>query len=79
MSSQFSSYSTKEIQHKIKKQQTFVIVKIAVVLLMLILAILATLEDGISALTFLPLFFLPMLFVMINELKKLKKELAART
>ena len=79
MASQFSSYSTEEIQQKIKKQQTLVIVKIVVILLMLLLAVLATLENGVSVLTFLPLFFLPMLLIMSNELKKLKKELAART
>lgn len=78
MSSQFSSYSTKEIQQKIKKQQTFVNIKIVVIVLMVILAVVATIENGVSTLTFLPLFFIPMLFIMINELKKLKKELTSR-
>lgn len=78
MSSQFSSYSKEEINQKIKKQQLFVNIKVVVIVLMTILAVFSTIEKGISSLTFLPLFFIPMLFIMINELKKLKKELVER-
>jgi hypothetical protein len=78
MPSQFSSYSKEEIKQKIKKQQLFINIKIVVIILMAILAVFSTIEKGGSSLTFLPLFFLPMLYVMVNELKKLKKELTER-
>jgi hypothetical protein len=78
MPSQFSSYSKEEIKQKIKKQQLFINIKIVVIILMAILAVFSTIEKGVSSLTFLPLFFLPMLYVMVNELKKLKKELTER-
>ena len=78
MPSLFSSYSKEEIKQKIKKQQLFVNIKVIVIVLMIILAVFSTIEKGISSLTFLPLFFIPMLFIIINELKKLKKELAER-
>lgn len=78
MPSQFSSYSKEEIKQKLKKQQLFVNIKVVVIILMAILAVFSTIEKGVSSLTFLPLFFIPMLFIMLNELKKLKKELAER-
>lgn len=78
MPSQFSSYTKEELQQKIKKQKTFVNLKIVVIILMAIVAVFSTIEKGMSSLTFLPLFFIPMLFIMINELKKLRKELAKR-
>jgi Predicted HD superfamily hydrolase len=42
---------------------------------MVILAVFSTIENGVSTLTFLPLFFIPILVVMINDAKKLKKTL----
>lgn len=71
-----NKYTVKELQQKIRKQKSFIIIKVIVVILMTILAIVATLDKGTSAITFLPLFFIPMIFVMVFELKKLKKELA---
>ncbi len=79
MASQFSSYTKEELIKKLKKQKSFIIIQGFLILLMLILAVFATLEKGISFLTFLPLFFAPMLFVMLFEVKKIKKELASRT
>jgi len=45
---------------------------------MVIFAVFYTVEKGVSFQTFLPLFFAPMLFVMIFEMKKIKAELTSR-
>jgi hypothetical protein len=50
-----------------------------VILLMLVFAVFSSVENGLSFQTFLPLFFAPMLFVMLFEVKKIKKELSSRT
>ncbi|WP_439130131.1 hypothetical protein [Polaribacter sp.] len=78
MASQFSSYTKEELIKKLKKQKSYVIIQVFLLLLMVVLAVFATLEKGISFLTFLPLFFAPMLFVMLFEIKKIKEELASR-
>ncbi|WP_439129815.1 hypothetical protein [Polaribacter sp.] len=74
-----STYSTKELQKKLKSQKTLFIVQIVLVVLMIVFAIFSTVEKGISFQTFLPLFFAPMAFVMYFEMKKIKKELNSRT
>lgn len=71
-------YSKKELAQKIKNQKNFILIQAIMVILMIILAVLTTLEKGISFLTFLPLFFIPMLFVMFFELKKLKKQISEK-
>lgn len=71
-----TKYTEKELHQKIKKQKSFILIQVIVVVLMSILAIISTMDKGVTALTFLPLFFIPMIFVMVSELKKLKKELA---
>ena len=78
MASQFSSYSKEDLLKKLKSQKTFLAVQAVVVLLMVILAVFTTIEKGVSFQTFLPLFFIPMAFVMYFELKKIKKELSKR-
>lgn len=78
MASQFSTYTTAELEKKLKNQKKFAIIKGFVVLLMIIFAVASTLENGVSFHTFLPLFFVPMLFLMIYEAKKLKQELHSR-
>lgn len=78
MASQFSAYTKKELIKKLKKQKTMAIIQGFLLLLMLIFAVFSTLEKGISFQTFLPLFFVPMEFVMIFEIKKLKKEITSR-
>ena len=76
--STLSTYSTKELQQKAKKQKTIVFIQAFVLLLMVILAVYATLDQGITFLTFLPLFFIPMEILMIYELQKINKELKSR-
>mmetsp|Transcript_17771 Transcript_17771/g.20544 ORF Transcript_17771/g.20544 Transcript_17771/m.20544 type:complete len:80 (+) Transcript_17771:3-242(+) len=78
MASQFSAYTKEELIKKLKKQKTMAIIQGFLLLLMLIFAVFSTLEKGISFQTFLPLFFVPMEFVMIFEIKKLKREIASR-
>ncbi|ARV15454.1 hypothetical protein [Polaribacter sp. SA4-12] len=78
MASTFSNYSKEELLKKLKSQKTIAIVQAIVILLMIIFAIFSTMENGLSFQTFLPLFFAPMFFVMIFEVKKIKKELALR-
>ena len=78
MASQFSSYTTEELIKKLKKQKVLAIVQSILLLFMVIFAVFYTVEKGVSFQTFLPLFFAPMLFVMIFEMKKIKAELTSR-
>jgi len=79
MASAFSSYSKDELLKKLKKQKTMAIIQGFVIFLMLVFAIFTTIENGVSFQTFLPLFFAPMSVVMFFEMKKIKKEIDART
>jgi hypothetical protein len=45
---------------------------------MVVFAVFSFIDKGISFQTFLPLFFAPMLFVMLFEVKKIKKEVTLR-
>ena len=78
MSSQFSSYTKEELTKKLKKQKALAIVQSILLLFMVIFAVFYTVEKGVSFQTFLPLFFAPMLFVMLFEMKKIKQELDTR-
>ena len=78
MASQFSTYTKAELEKKLKNQKKFAIIKGFIVLLMVIFAVVSTIENGVSFHTFLPLFFVPMLFLMIYEAKKIKQELLSR-
>lgn len=78
MSSQFSAYTKEELIKKLKKQKTLAFAQALLLLLIIIFAVFSTIEKGISFQTFLPLFFVPMEFVMLFEIKKLKKEIASR-
>jgi membrane-associated HD superfamily phosphohydrolase len=78
MASLLSTYSKEELYKKWKKQKTMLIIQGILLFLMVIFAVFSTVENGISFKTFLPLFFGPMLFVMLFEIKNIKKELATR-
>ena len=78
MASHFSSYTKEELVKKLKNQKMFLVIQGIVVFLMIILAVFQTADKGITFQTFLPLFFIPMMFVMLFEMKKIKKELDAR-
>ena len=75
----FSTYTTEELLKKIKKQKTMLVIQSVVIVLMLVFAVFSFIDKGISFQTFLPLFFAPMLFVMLFEVKKIKKEITLRT
>jgi hypothetical protein len=66
-------YTEEELEKKIKSQKTVFIVQLLVVFFMVLLAVLSTINKGVSFLTFLPLFFAPMVVVFWFEIKKLKK------
>jgi choline-glycine betaine transporter len=74
-----STYTSKELLKKLKKQQTMFAIQGVVILLMLVFAVFSSIENGLSIHSFLPLFFAPMLFVMLFEVKKIKKELSSRS
>jgi hypothetical protein len=78
MASTFSTCTKKELIKKLKNQKTFLIIQSVVIILMLVFGVFSTIEKGMSFHTFLPLFFIPMLFVMLYEMKKIKKEIATR-
>lgn len=75
MASIFSDYTKEELVKKLKKQKILLIVQAIILVLMTIFAVFATLEFGVTFKTFMPLFFAPMLFVMLFEIKNIKKEL----
>jgi Na+/proline symporter len=75
----FSTYTTEELLKKFKKQKTMLAIQSVVIVLMLVFAVFSSIENGLSMQSFLPLFFAPMLFVMLFEVKKIKKELRSRT
>ena len=75
----FATYTTKELLKKLKKQQTMLAIQGVVILLMLVFSVFSSIENGLNIQSFLPLFFAPMLFVMLFEVKKIKKELSSRT
>jgi membrane-associated HD superfamily phosphohydrolase len=79
MASTFSTYTKEELLKKLKNQKLFLLIQGFVIILMLIFGVFSTVENGMSFHTFLPLFFIPMLFVMVYELKKIKQELSSRT
>ena len=78
MPSLLSTYTKEELLKKLKKQKTMFIIQGFLIFLMIIFSVFSTVENGISFQTFLPLFFIPMLFVMLFEMKKIKKELVTR-
>jgi membrane-associated HD superfamily phosphohydrolase len=75
----FAAYTTKELLKKFKKQKTMLAIQSVVIVLMLVFAVFSSIENGLGIQSFLPLFFAPMLFVMLFEVKKIKKELRSRT
>ncbi len=73
-----STYTKKELTKKLKKQNILLISQIIIVILMCVFSVFSTLEKGVSFQTFLPLFFTPMIFVMLYEKKKIKEKLATK-
>jgi hypothetical protein len=78
MASVLSTYTKEELIKKLRNQKIIFLVQGIVLLLMIVFAIFSSIEKGISFQTFLPLFFAPMLFVMLFEVKKIKKEVTLR-
>lgn len=78
MASQFSYYSEEELLKKLKKQKTLAIIQSILLVCMVVFAVFTIIENGFSLQTFLPLFFAPMLYVMLFEMKKIKQELDSR-
>lgn len=70
-----SEQTREELLKKLKKQKQFILIQSFVLILMMILSIVSTVDNGIIFLTFLPLFFIPMLIVMVYELKKIKSKI----
>lgn len=78
MASQYSNYTKPELEKKLKKQRTILIVQGVLVFLMIIFAVFSTADRGMTFHTFLPLFFAPMFFAMYYEYNQIKKELRLR-
>ena len=74
-----ATYTKQELLNKLKKQRRMFLVQSVLLLLMVVFAVFSFIDKGISFQTFLPLFFVPMLFVMLFEVKKIKKEITLRT
>ena len=73
-----ATYTKQELLNKLKKQRRMLLIQSVLLLLMLVFAVFSFIDNGISFQTFLPLFFAPMLFVMLFEVKKIKKEVTLR-
>ncbi|WP_299056730.1 hypothetical protein [uncultured Polaribacter sp.] len=78
MPSILSTYSKEELVKKLKTQKKLLILKIGVIILLGVLAVISTYENGVSFNTFLPLFFIPMAIYMYMEYKRIKNELVKR-
>jgi hypothetical protein len=74
-----ATYTKQELLNKLKKQRRMLLTQSVLLLLMVVFAAFSFIDKGISFQTFLPLFFVPMLFVMLFEVKKIKKEITLRT
>jgi uncharacterized membrane protein len=74
-----ATYTKQELLNKLKKQRRILLIQSVLLLLMVVFATFSFIDKGISFQTFLPLFFVPMLFVMLFEVKKIKKEITLRT
>ena len=74
-----TTYTKQELLNKLKKQRRMLLIQSVLLLLMVVFATFSFIDKGISFQTFLPLFFVPMLFVMLFEVKKIKKEITLRT
>ena len=73
-----ATYTKQELLNKLKKQRRMLLIQSVLLLLMLVFAVFSFIDNGVSFQTFLPLFFAPMLFVMLFEIKKIKKEVTLR-
>ena len=73
-----ATYTKQELLNKLKKQRRMFLVQSVLLLLMVVFAVFSFIDKGISFQTVLPLFFAPMLFVMLFEVKKIKKEVTLR-
>ena len=71
-------YSKQEREKKLKKQKVFERINGILILFLCFIAILDTNRNGISFNSFFPLGLLPMQWVIFNEIKKLKKQIAAK-
>ena len=78
MASQFSSYTTEELLKKLNTQKKLSIFHGCIIVLLFVVAIYKTIEEGFSFSSFLPFFFIPMQVIFILEIKKIKKELVSR-
>ncbi|WP_299672308.1 hypothetical protein [uncultured Polaribacter sp.] len=78
MASQFEHYSKEELQKKLKNQKLFSIIHGVIIILLFVFSGLSTYENGITFNSFFPFFFLPMQYVFLTEIKKLKKALLSR-
>jgi len=73
------NFKRNEILALNKKAKTFKMISIvyaSVIVLMIILAFMSTQRNGITFMTFLPLFFIPMEVVNIYQYKKANKQAA---
>ncbi len=78
MASLFSTYTKEELLKKLKTQKLLFTVKVIVIILMFVFAFYSTTQNGVSFYTFLPLFFIPMAYLMYADVKKIKEELDKR-
>ena len=78
MSSEFSSYTKKELLQKLKKQKLGALIHGFIVFLMILISVSSILDEEITFQTALPLFFIPMQVFLMLEIKKINKELAKR-
>jgi uncharacterized integral membrane protein len=75
MPSPFKNYTKEELLKKAKNQKKVVIIHGLVVVLLFIVAGFNTYENGFSFSSFLPLFFIPMHLILLNDAKKIKEAL----
>lgn len=71
--------STAALKSEEKKLKMGTSILAGLLIVMLVVCVYGTIKNGIDFMTFLPVFFLPMLLVNYFKLRKLSKEIKART
>lgn len=73
-----SNYSKDELEALLKKNKMYFGIFIGLITVMVIVSFLSIFSQKISFNTFMPLFFIPMLFVYHKQVKEIEKEMSKR-
>lgn len=75
---QLTEYTDEELNSQFKKAKTLGSIFAGLIIAMIVLSVFTVYSKKVSFSTYLPLFFLPLLFVFISQIKAIKKEITSR-